>query len=324
MRRVTGAVLTGLGAFLIVLAVMARFYLPGQVIKDPLNDYTITTLTGNNVDYFSEAALLPVTGATVHAVSTTQGDVAAGNSSTAVWNNVLGVFDVTHAPPPGTAISYSTERLAFNRRTGELVNCCGAELGTKKVKFSGLGFVFPIGTQKQTYEVYNTTLQKPEPFKYTGTATVDGLSVYKFTESFSDQQYGTISVPGSLVGMPSQSSVTLPEDLTARTTDFVEPKTGVPVKVIEYQDQFLSNPTTNASALVLFKGTLTSTSKSNAAGVATARSNDTEITWVEDLGPLIGVILGLVLLVVGILMMNSRPREYEYEDEGDKAVPAGT
>lgn len=325
MRRVTGAVLTGLGAFLLVLAVMARFYLPGQVIKFPLNEYSVTTLRGTDVSYFSASALYEVTGAKVQAVSTTKGDVNAGSSSTAVWNNVTGVFDITNTAPPGVAITISTERLAFNRRTGALVNCCGAEVGTKRPHFSGLGYVFPIGTQKKTYEVYNTTLDKPEPFQYAGTATVDGYGTYKFVQHLTDQRFSSIKLPGSLVGL-KQSSVTLPEYITSTITDFISPRTGAPVKEIETLDLFLENPTTGATALTVLDGTLTSTPKSQAAAIKTAKSYGSEILWVEDLGPLIGLIVGVVLLVTGLLMLllwKREPAEYEYDDEGDEAVATG-
>ena len=46
MRRVLGVTLTGLGAFLLVLAAMCRFYLPGQVVKFPLNEYSVSSLSG--------------------------------------------------------------------------------------------------------------------------------------------------------------------------------------------------------------------------------------------------------------------------------------
>src|SRR5271165_6151861 len=141
MRRVFGVTLTGLGAFLLVLAAMCRFYLPGQVIKFPLNEYSVSSLTGTNVSYLSPQTGAEVNGATVRATSTVQGDVAAGSSSTAVWNNVTGVFDVTNSPQ--VPISYATQRLAFDRRTGVLVNCCGAEVGTKRPYFSGQGYVWP-------------------------------------------------------------------------------------------------------------------------------------------------------------------------------------
>jgi hypothetical protein len=322
MRRVLGVVLTGLGAFLLLLALLFRFYLPGQVIKFPLNEYTVSDLSGTNVTYFSNQTLAEVTGATVRAASTVQGDVAAGSSSTAVWNDVTGIFDITNGPSPGTPIAYSSERIAFNRRTGLLVNCCGAAVGTKPVKMSGQGLVWPIGTQKKTYQIFDTTLLKPEPVKFTGTSTVNGMNVDVFVEHVVNQQFETVSVPGSLVGMTSQSSVTLPEDLTATNTYYVDPESGTPLKVVENQTEFLQS-STGATALTLLHGTLTSTPKSVAAAASTAKSYDTEITWVQDIGPLIAGIVGLVLLIVGILLVLSQYEDYyEYEDE-DAEVPAG-
>jgi hypothetical protein len=322
MRRVLGVVLTGLGAFLLLLALLFRFYLPGQVLKFPLNEYTVSDLSGTNVTYFSDATVAEVTGATVRAANTLQGDVAAGSSSTAVWNEVTGVFDITNGPSPGTPIAYSSERIAFNRRTGLLVNCCGAAVGTKPVKMSGQGLVWPIGTQKKTYQIFDTTLLKPEPVKFTGTSTVNGMNVDVFVEHVVNQQFETVSVPGSLVGMTSQSSVTLPEDLTATNTYYVDPESGTPLKVVENQTEFLQS-STGATALTLLHGTLTSTPKSVAAAASTAKSYDTEITWVQDIGPLIAGIVGLVLLIVGILLVLSQYEDYyEYEDE-DAEVPAG-
>lgn len=321
MRRVLGVVLTGLGAFFLVVALLFRFYMPGQVIKFPLNEYSVSSLTGTNTSYFSSQTGAEVTGATVRAASTVQGDVAAGSSSTAVWNDIVGVFDITHSSSPGSPISYSTERLAFNRRTGLLVNCCGAAIGTKREKMSGQGFVWPIGTQQKTYQIFDTTLMKPEPVTFTGTSTVDGMNVDIFAEYINNQKLGTVSLPGSFVGI-DQPTVALPEYLSAVNTYYVDPGTGSPVKVVQSENESLTNPSTGGTALTLLRGTLTTTPQSIAAAVNTARSSDTEISWVQDIGPLIGILLGLVLLVLGILLLVTRDRElYEYEDyEAD--VPA--
>jgi Porin PorA len=323
MRRVLGVVLTGLGAFFLVLALLFRFYLPSQVIKFPLNEYSVSDLTGTNVTYFSDQTLAEVTGATVRAASTVQGDVAAGSSSTAVWNDVTGVFDITSGPSPGTPIAYSSERIAFDRRSGLVVNCCGAEIGTKKVKMSGQEFVWPIGTQKKNYQIFDTTLLKPETVKFTGTSTVNGMNVDVFVEHVDSQQFKTVSLPGSLVGLKSQSTVTLPEDLTATNTFYVDPASGSPLKLVENQTEFLRNPSTGATALTLLRGTLTTAPKSIAAAVSTAKSSDTEIAWVQDIGPLIGGLLGLLLLVLGIVLLLGQYEEYyEYEEEGAE-LPAG-
>ena len=324
MRRVLGVVLTGLGAFLLVLALLSRFYLPGQVIKFPLNEYSVSSLTGKNASYFSDQTGTEVTGATIRAISTVQGDVAAGSSSTAVWNDNTGVFDITKSTSPGTPISYSTERLAFDRRSGLVVNCCGAEIGTKRPKMSGQGFVWPIGTQQKTYQIFDTTLLKPEPVSFTGTSTVDGMNVDIFAEYINNQKVGAVRLPGSLAGIAGQPMVTLPEYLSAVNTYYVDPGTGSPVKVIESENDSLTNPSTGATALTLLHGTLTTTPQSIAAAVKTARSSDTEISWVQNIGPLIGVLLGLVLLVLGgTLILRQDDDLYGYEEEEEEEVAAG-
>ncbi len=151
-------------------------------------------------------------------------------------------------------ISYSTERLAFDRRSGLLVNCCGAEIGTKRVKMSGQGFVWPIGVQQRNYQIFDTTLLKPETAQFVGTSTVDGLNVYVFVENVNNQQFGSITLPGSLVGITDQPTVTLPEYLSSNVTYYVDPGTGSPVKLVESQNNSLSNPSTGATALILLQG----------------------------------------------------------------------
>jgi hypothetical protein len=323
MRRPVGVALTGLGAFLLVLALMSHFFLPGQLIKFPLNEYTVSTLAGTNFTYFSPSSLSEVNGANVRAVATTQGNVSAGTGSTAVWTTETGVFDVTHSSNPGAAISYSTQTLAFDRRTGVLDNCCGAEVGTSRPTFSGQGYVWPIGVKKQTYQVFNTTLLKATPASYTGTATIDGLSTYVFVQKITNQQFGKpVSLPGSLVGM-SQSEVSLPEYLNATYTYYVDPGTGSPVKEIQDQSEVLENPSTGATVLTLFSGTLTSTPATVQSAVNTASSSDTEISAVQSIGPLVAGLVAIVLLVLGSLLIFGGERdEYdEYEDD-DETVGA--
>jgi hypothetical protein len=324
MRRVLGLVLTGLGAFLLVLAVLLRFYLPGQVIKDPLNEYVVTTVTGHNVSYFSAAHVKELTGVTAKATSTVEGDVAAGSSSTAVWDSFLAVEDVTNHEP----ILYAAQRSAFNRRTGEIVNCCGAYVSssdgpTVKGHQSGLAFAFPIGTQKQTYDAFDSTLGKPEPYRYEGTATLDGMTAYKFVQQVTNQQFASETVPGSLVGYPGLPSVTLPEYVTQTNTYWVDPVTGIPLDVTE-NIRFALENITGATRLVIFKGVLTGTPQTTRSAVNSANSLHLEIDFVEDIGPLVGLVLGLALLAAGIALILGQRDNEEFAYESDEPVGSTT
>jgi Porin PorA len=324
MRRVLGLTLTGLGAFLFVLALLLRFYLPGQVIKFPLNEYVVTTLVGHNVTYFSEKQVAEMTGVTAKATATIEGDVAAGSGSTAVWNDFTAVEDTTNGQP----IQYTSQRSAFDRRSGEIVDCCGAyvtvsNVGTRTGHQSGLAYAWPLGTQKQTYQVFDPTLAKPEPFRYAGTATVDGVSTDKFVEQVTNQQFSQQTLPGSLVGYPSQPTVTLPEYISETNTYYVDPVTGEPISVTENQALTLQN-ITGATKLVLFKGDLAATPQSISGAVGSVNSSHLKIEFIEDIGPLVSILLGVVLLVLGITLIANQPDLEEFEYESDETVGSTT
>ncbi len=144
-----------------------------------------------------------------------------------------------------------TRRFAFNRRTGQLVDCCGASVnGDKSVRQTGLvGYVFPIGTQKQTYQVFDTTLKKTMPFVYSGTTTVDGIGVYEFVENVAPTQIASVTLPGSYVHSKA-ASVTIGEFDAEHLIYYVDPETGALVDVNELQSTTLRTSATAPPALV--------------------------------------------------------------------------
>jgi hypothetical protein len=313
MRRVAGLVLSALGTFLIVLALLIRFVVASEAVKFPLNENTVTTLLAHNASYFSPAKVAEVHGALLQTTLTVQGDNAAGNSGTAVWNEFSYVYDKTN----DLTVSYTTQRLAFDRKTGLLENCCGAAIGTNnKVHFSGQGYVWPLGAQKKTYQIFDTTLLKPVPTVYSGTATVDGLATYKFVETITAQQIGTQTLPGSLVG-ETAASVTLPEFDTSTTTEYVDPITGAPVKGVSHQDLYLEN-SGGTPVLTLLDANFATTPATVASIVNTARYNDNRIDLVQSVLPLILGIVGVILLAMGLLLVLVGRREPEYYDEEEE------
>ena len=318
MRRIIGLTLAGLGAFLLVAAVMTRIYLGGQLIKFPLNEYVKTTLLAKNVSYFSPALVRSVRGATIRVTDTVQGDAKAGNSSTAVWNEFTYLYDVTNKKE----FAVSTRRAAFNRRTAQLVNCCGASVnGNSTIRQTGVsGYVFPIGTQKQTYYVFDTTLNRPMPFRYEGTGTIDGISVYRFVEHVAPTQSGSQKIPGSLVGF-KQSLVTLPIYYSATNTYWVDPSTGGVLDTTQVQKQDLQT-STGQQRLLLFQGDIIMTPPSERTAVNLDSTGRTELAWFQDLGPLIAALLGIAMLVAGILMIWLKRRGQPDKADAEEAEPA--
>ena len=310
MRRVIGLILAGLGTFLIVVAVLLPTWVSSQVIKFPLNEFETATLAASNASYFSASALTEKTGVNLQATYTIKGDGAAGNSSTAVWNQYSYLYDTTNHQ----VVQQMTRRFAFDRRTGQLVSCCGANVnGDSSVEQRGyVGYVFPIGTQKQTYDIFDTSLGQPVPFTYSGTTSVHGIQTYEFVENVGPVQVGTQTVPGSIVGQ-SASSVTLPQYYQIHLIYYVDPATGALIDVNEHQTMSLRTPGTGAQALLLFDADLIATPASVNSIVALDTSGRNKLNLIETILPLVLGILGGVALVAGIILAR-RPRP-TMEDE---------
>jgi DUF3068 family protein len=323
MRRAAGLLLTGLGAFLVAFALLLRWWVPGQVIKFPLNEYAVTTYSGTGISYFSGTSLKEYTGVKATATQTVEGDVKSGTSSTAVWGSFTALEDNTNH----VAIQYNSQRSAFNRRSGLLVNCCAAAVGSStKVVQSGQGFVLPFGTQRRTYQIFDVTLLRPEPLAFAGTGTIDGMAALKFVEHIAHDRFSQQTLPGPLVGRKDQATVTVPEFLTATNTYWVDPVTGRPIDVT--LDQTISlEGSGGAGKLVLLGGKLSQTPASVRSAVASAQQDHAKITLITSTGPLIGILGGVIALVPGIVLIarSQQPWVADYDDEEvvDLTGPAG-
>jgi hypothetical protein len=317
MRRVIGLTLAGLGAFFIVAAVLVRTYLGGQLIKFPLNEYVKTTLYAHNADYFSPHLVKNVR-ATIRVTDTVKGDQKAGTSSVAVWNEFTYLYDVTRH----TRYAISTRRAAFDRRTGQLVDCCGASVnGNSTIRQTGTsGYVYPFNTQKKTYQVFDTTLDRPMPTSYAGTGTLHGLTVYRFVEHVAPTQAGFQKIPGSLVGI-QQRLVTLPEFYTATNTYWVDPETGGVLDTNQNQKLTLQD-STGQQRLLLFQANIIMSPGSVQQAVHIDSTGRTELSWLRDLGPLILGLAGLVFLVAGILLAWFKRRGQTEQISSEEPEPA--
>jgi len=327
MRGIIGLILAGLGAFLILVAVLLPTWVVGQILKFPLNEYETATLQASNASYFNEPTLTERTGVTMEATYTIKGNASAGNSSTAVWNEYSYVYDLTNHQ----TVQEMTRTFAFNRHTGELVDCCGASVnGDASVRQTGyVGYVFPIGTQKQTYQVFDTTLKKTMPFVYSGTANVNGIQAYIFVENVPPTQTGTVTLPGSFVKM-SAASVTLGEYDAEHLIYYVDPETGALVDVNETQSTTLRTSPTAAPSLVGFDADLIATPASVTQIVALDNKGRNELSLLQTVLPLVFGIVGAVALLAGIFLTLRRsdtpadvdvPPDTTPADPGREAAP---
>jgi hypothetical protein len=309
MRGYVGFALSLLGAFLIFAVALLRFWIgPSQIdaVKYPLNEYEVLHLAGSG-SYFNKSAIQEESNVAVSATYTIKGDIGQGGGGTAVWDFFTYVYDLTNHQ----IISYSLDQEALDRNSGELVNCCGSYITSMptgkadhSVQMTGLA-TFPLGDHATTYQNFDNTAGKAEPNTYQGEASVDGILTYKYVEKVSPTLLGTVDVPGSVISEPSVSEVPLGEYYSTVNTYYVDPETGGVLDVTENPTITLGNSPTQVTILGS-QISVTETAPSIATIVAQDRHDRGELTLVRVTLPLIGLIGGLLLLVLGIVALRLR------------------
>jgi hypothetical protein len=187
-----------------------------------------------------------------------------------------------------------------------VLDFCGAAVGSKQAAgWAGQGFGWPAGTRKRTYLVFDPTLLQPEPARYAGTASLDGMTTLKFAEQVPATRFGSQTLPGALVGLKDQASVTLGEYYQTTTTSWVDPVTGQVVDTA--QDEQLSlRSGAGDQPLELFGGSIRMQSPSVAALVRSARRRDRLVRLATTTGPAAALLAGIILLAVGSVLALAR------------------
>lgn len=177
VRRIIGASLIGLGVFLLAAAVLTRFYVAPTLIGAPPDVYQVTRLKAENASYLDAASATPRSGATVVATNTIRGDPGSTHDGVAVWDTTTIVQDVGR----GTTIEIQKQRYAFDRRTGQLRNCCGAAVqGDTGVRMSGIGLFWPVDARRRGLELFDPATRRTWPVSFDGEERVAGVSAYRF------------------------------------------------------------------------------------------------------------------------------------------------
>jgi len=245
-RRVTGLIAAGLAAFFAASAVLLGWRAAGQVAADSRGGQVTAILTATHASYFSPTRLKEITGANLEVTEDITGAADAGYPAIAIWDVSTSVYDTTSRQ----RLEPTSATLVFDRKTAELINCCGDSVnGNGLIWQSGIaGYAFPAGTRKQTYDVFDTVLDEPEPFAYSGTDVVDGVPAYRFAENIS----------AAYAGLSPLSSAE-PELYSVRRVDWVDPETGAVLKITEDEDLYLVNPATGYPVMHLFDADLAAT-----------------------------------------------------------------
>jgi hypothetical protein len=309
-----------LGSFVLVLGLGARFYAYPKLAVIPTDlDSTVVAENppGEPATYFSIADLAEVSGELGNQTHA-QVDTAASADMTAELDRDVLVVR-TYACTDDIAIDCSTIRyplsgalstFLIDRRSGEPVAWDEATLetggSTDSVEFEGLTIKFPFNAQRTTYQFWNADLRTSIPVEFTGETSVDGLAAYEYRSTVEPTVLGQIDVPGSIIGMDDEPTVTVDRVSSSETTYVVEPESGVIISATSVQDSYAELD--GEKVLTITDGTFTTPQSAADETVATYRPLSKALYAVRVLAPVVGSIVGVLLLALAALLAVRRRR----------------
>jgi hypothetical protein len=324
-KKTTGIVLMGVGAFLLTLALLSRFYVYDQLAVAPVDQDSTSTLVGPDATVFDISTMEEIT-TDLTTTAVTLGDIDAAEDAggdTVVWVNTSSTED-----SDGVVRSRSIDRVAFDAHTGEAVNCCGeyyssVEGEEEPVEHKGLVFKFPFGTEKKTYDWWDTSLLDTVPIEFEEVEEVEGVTTYRFSHTIEPTEVGTIDLPAELLGEEGDETLTGERMYSNVRTLWVEPRTGVVIKRQEQQNNTIAyngvDQITTTEVTSAFTDEMVKDNAEEYGGLSTM------LNLLQNIVPLAGLIIGLLLLLGGLLIVlaSRRGEQNAADDEHRTAVPAG-
>lgn len=300
MKRVLGYILLGLGAFLLVLAPLARFYIYPSLAKAPIDVYSKGTSVGSGT-VFSIADLAEVQ-TDITSTRTTRGDVEASTDDLAVYDSFSNTADAD-----GTTLTASIERVGFDRFTGvadpEFDSTVDTGEGPEAVTYEGQVFKMPFDTQQSNdYLWWDGSLRQATPIAFEGVEDIEGLRTYKFVQTIEPTKIAELDVPGDLVGS-DQPSETIDRIYSNTRTIWIEPNTGAVVKGEEDQDSF--GELDGERVLTITQAQVAYTPEAVTANVEEYSSLGSQLNLIRNVIPVWGAIIGVILLIIGGLLVWS-------------------
>lgn len=330
-----GYVLVGLGVFVLAMALLSRFYMYDRLAVVPLDQETVSVSEGPDATIFDIASQEEVT---LDLVSTRNvvGDVEASEQGSEELGQDIAVWDtLVYTDEPGAIIndenpprSGTHDRVAFDRHTGEAVDCCGSftsstadlesgqEIRDEETPITGQYFKLPFQSEKETYQFWDGSLKDSTDLAYEATESIEGLTVYRYKQVIEPTDVGDIEAPASFFGIDEEGEVTLDRIYSNTRTLWIEPETGVIIRGQE--DQFVTAEYQGEEVATLTDVTIGYNEDTVSENVDTYSSLSSQLKIIRVWLPILGSIAGVLLILVGVLLILRRRRD----SHADSAQPS--
>lgn len=319
MRKLA-SVSVGVGVFMIVAAVLVRFYAYPTLATVPATYDGVTELESSGAQIFnSDPDVLETETWDLDVSAFTIADSGAdAPDDVAVW-----VSSTTVTRADGSVFQQTRERAPFDAVSGAAVTCddCGsweevAEDERVDVTRKGQVFKFPFATEKRSYDVWDGTVGEASEATFEGEETVEGMDVYKFVQRIEPQVVEIREVPGKVFGS-TEASVDAEMWYGMTRTFYIEPQTGSPVDRVEERLQELRYDGVSVPA---FTATVEYTDEQVKRSVKDTESNATLLAGMRLAFPLLLLLLGAAFLAGGLFLSRKAHRRIDTRVEDKPLV----
>ncbi|MCG5216240.1 DUF3068 domain-containing protein [Streptosporangium sp. KLBMP 9127] len=293
-RAQQSVLLLAAGAFLLTLSLLVRLHVYPSGTALPVEQSRVIHLSAANATVFDTARLESRRGVGVEMTMARYGDALAGTGDTAVWTEFLSLTAVR-----GPRIDYHERRVPFDRRSGEIVDCCGAYVDADdQARPRGLAFRWPAGARPTAYQVYDPVVRRAVTARFDGIEEVAGVRAHRYVQRFVNDRIAqpALPLPGRVLGLKSRAEVPAAAFLDGRRTYWVEPASGIVVSIRENLTRTLRTADRRGEVLALAADLRTSEwdERYSAAEANAFR------TWVT----VTGLVVPGVLLLAGALLIG--------------------
>ena len=336
--RIAACGLMGLGAALLIAALLLSTYTSGKIAKVPLDlDATLVgDGTGTVFDPASLAGEQFVVNENIPVVLQQQLSVESPANADVVTLQVGSTVRRTDQQQDNGLLLAMVDTVTLNRSTAEAVssenNPGGAIQRPRAIEddqpptnialpHEGLTYRFPFDTEKQTYPLFDPIAQKAYDANYDGEEDVNGLTTYRFKQNVGYDADGDLVEPvqySSLYENDEDAQVTAraqqwgvegePEEpvtmsryYAAQRTLWVDPVSGTIVKSEEHAFHYYAREALQPE-VTFADYQVTSDEETVESQVAAARNEGDRVALWSRILPITFTAVGLVTLVGGALL----------------------
>jgi hypothetical protein len=336
--RIAACGIMGLGAALLIAALLLSTYTKGKIAKIPLNlDATLVADgTGTTFDPESLNTERFVINKNVPVAQQEQVSVESPSNTDVVTLQVGSSLRRTDKQQDSGLLLALVDTVTLNRKTAVAVSSESNPGGAVQkpraaddtvpptniaLPHDGLAYRFPFDTEKRTYPVFDPIAQKAYDANYDGEEDVNGLTTFRFSQNvgydadgklvepvkysslYDDDADAEVTARASLWGLPGNPDepIKMTRYYAAQRTFWVDPDSGTIVKKKEHGYHYYARePLKPEVTFVDF--TVTSTEETVESQVATARDERDRLALWGRILPITFTAIGLVALVGGALL----------------------